>query len=394
MTVVEPTARSGLVARVKGILLQPKAEWERINAEPATVQSLYTGYILLLAAIPPLARLIGGQLFGYGVGFLGWGVHWKPAITGAIAEAVISYLLGLVSVFVLALVIEFLAPTFGGEKNRIQALKVAAYSLTAYWVASILNIVPALGAIAVLLGLYSFYLLYLGLPRLMRTTADKAIPYTAVALIAAFVLMIIIGAVTYPLRMMGSTGPWGAASAPEAAAVTIPGMGTVNVNELEAAAERMERAAENPPPATPIATLQAMLPATVAGLPREAVSSGSGGVGGLQASEAEATYVLGESRLTLKVSDIGAMGGLAALGSAFNVQSNQDDGTTYEKVGQVDGRMTTERYDRAGKSGTYSIVVGQRFVVEAEGQNVSMDQLKQATRTVNVGRLEQMAKAS
>ena len=90
---------------------------------------------------------------------------------------------------------------------------------------------------------------------------------------------------------------------------------------------------------------------------------------------------------------MGAIGGLAALGTAFNVQSSEDDGTTYEKVGQVDGRMTTERYDRSAKSGTYSFIVGQRFLVEAEGQNVSMDQLKAATRAVNAGRLEQMAKA-
>jgi hypothetical protein len=43
-----------LIARVKGILLTPKTEWPVIAGESTTVADLYKGYIVWLAAIPPI----------------------------------------------------------------------------------------------------------------------------------------------------------------------------------------------------------------------------------------------------------------------------------------------------------------------------------------------------
>src|SRR3546814_6606106 len=76
-------------------------------------------------------------------------------------------------------------------------MKVAAYSATAAWVAGIFAIVPSLAMLSIL-GLYSLYLLYLGLPRLMKAPEEKALAYTAVTIVAAIVLAVIIGAVTAP----------------------------------------------------------------------------------------------------------------------------------------------------------------------------------------------------
>src|SRR5690606_19535458 len=108
----EPTIedRNSLAARGKNILLMPKTEWARIDAERATVRSIYVPYVLLLAAIGPLAMLIGGQVFGYGA----FGVHFRPTLMSGLVTAVVSYGLALAGVFVLALVIEALAPSFGG----------------------------------------------------------------------------------------------------------------------------------------------------------------------------------------------------------------------------------------------------------------------------------------
>jgi len=55
-----------LVERVKGILLSPKTEWPRIAAEPMTTQQIYTNWVLILAAIGPIAIAIG---WGLTVGF-------------------------------------------------------------------------------------------------------------------------------------------------------------------------------------------------------------------------------------------------------------------------------------------------------------------------------------
>ena len=174
----------------------------RLNAEPGTIQSLFVGYAVLLAAIPAVASLIGSLVFGYG-----WfGVTYRPPLMNALSVAVGTYVLSLVGLAVLALVIEFLAPQFGGEKNRIQAFKVATYSMTAAWVAGVFQLLPALAIIAALGGLYGLYLLYLGLPVLMKAPAEKALTYTIVVIVAAVIVNVVIGSVLGAMTGVGRTG--------------------------------------------------------------------------------------------------------------------------------------------------------------------------------------------
>lgn len=180
-----------LVDRAKGILINPKNEWAVIDTEPATVGSLYAGYIAPLAAIPPVASFIGWSVLGISILGFRYRIETGTAITGA----VVQYVLGLAGVFVLALIIDALAPQFGGQKNQIQALKVAAYSSTASWIAGIFLLIPSLGILAALGGLYSLYLLFLGLPIIMKTPTDKALGYTVVVVIVAIVLYVVIGLV-------------------------------------------------------------------------------------------------------------------------------------------------------------------------------------------------------
>lgn len=178
-----------LADRVKNILLTPKTEWPVIDAEPTTVADLYKGYIMPLAAIGPIAQAVGWTVFGLRVPFLG---TYRTPIGTALVSALVTYLLTLVAVYVLAIIIDKLAPTFNGTPSQIQALKVAAYSSTASWVAGIFQLIPALSMLSIL-GVYSLYLLYLGLPVLMKTPPEKALSYTVVVILAAIVLFMVIG---------------------------------------------------------------------------------------------------------------------------------------------------------------------------------------------------------
>jgi hypothetical protein len=180
-----------LVDRVKGILMAPRKEWPVIEAESATTGSIFTGYIIPLAAIPAIAGFIGWSVIGGRV----LGVELRVSYSTGITAAVVRYVLSLVACYVLALIIDALAPSFGGTRNSIQALKVAAYSSTAGWVAGIFTILPALSWLG-LLGLYSLYLLYLGLPVLMKAPQEKAVGYTVVVIICAIVLFVVVGAIT------------------------------------------------------------------------------------------------------------------------------------------------------------------------------------------------------
>jgi hypothetical protein len=177
MSVVEGPKSSSLVARVQNILLRPKEEWAVIDAEPATVQGLFSGYAAILAAIPAVAGFLGQFLFTH-------------SLIGGVIFAAMGYVLSLVVVYVESLIINALASSFDGAPNPIQALKAAVYANTALWVAGVANVIPILGGLIVFIGLiYSCYLLYLGLGPLMKTPADKTLGYTAVSIIANFILI-------------------------------------------------------------------------------------------------------------------------------------------------------------------------------------------------------------
>ena len=184
-----------IVERVKKILLEPKKEWEVISRETTNPSELYKGYIMPLAAIGPVASIIGMSIVGMSMPLAG---TYRFPLTTSIGSAVVQYVLSLVGVYVLALIVDFLAPTFSGEKNSSQALKLAAYSYTAGWLAGIFAIIPALGFLMIL-GLYGLYLIYTGIPVLMKASREKALGYTAAVVIAAIIISVIIGWVSHLL---------------------------------------------------------------------------------------------------------------------------------------------------------------------------------------------------
>jgi hypothetical protein len=223
MSVVEPgSAGSSLIGRVKSLLTQPSATWDVIDSEPASIGALYRSYILPLAAIPVVCNLVGMLAFGMGSIF---GISFRPSPVWLIAQAIVSYALSLAMVYVLALIIEALAPNFGGTKDRIQAFKVAAYAPTASWVAGVFGLLPSIAVLEVIGGLYSLYLLYLGLPKLMKAPQDKAMPYFAVVLVVAIVVGILIGIVTSSVSRMGGPLHVAGNGVTTAAVAYMPGAG-------------------------------------------------------------------------------------------------------------------------------------------------------------------------
>ena len=180
-----------LVDRARNILLQPKSEWQAIDAESHTVQDLYTGYVMVLAAIPAVCGFIGTSIVGTSF----FGVSVRAPIGNGVAQLVLHYLLALGSVYVMALIIDALAPNFGSQKNFMQALKVSSFAPTAAWLGGVFSILAPLAILGLLAFLYTLYLLYLGLPVLMKTPEDKAIPYTVVVVIAMIVIVVIVGTI-------------------------------------------------------------------------------------------------------------------------------------------------------------------------------------------------------
>ena len=180
-----------LVDRVRNILLTPKTEWAAVDAEPASIQQIYARYVVPLALIPAVAGFIGGSIVGIGVPGVG---TVRVGMLAGLLGAVLQFFLLLALVYVLALVINELATMFGGRMDIIAAFKVAAYSSTPAWLAGVFTVVPIFAFLSVV-GLYSLYLLYLGLPLLMRVPVERAWAYTAVVAGAAVGLSLIISGV-------------------------------------------------------------------------------------------------------------------------------------------------------------------------------------------------------
>lgn len=176
------------VERAKNIILSPATEWPTIAAEESSVQAIYTGYLVVLAAIPAVAGFIGMTLIGFGA--MGMGRHMS--LGGGLLAMVVGYLISLLLVYLVAWVVDALAPSFRAQKNFLNAFKLVAYSATPGMVAGVLQILPMLAPITLLASLYGIYELYLGLPVLMKVPQERAILYAAAIVVATLIIGIVL----------------------------------------------------------------------------------------------------------------------------------------------------------------------------------------------------------
>jgi hypothetical protein len=192
-----------LVERAKEIILQPQATWEKIKGEETTIKDLYTSYACILALIPAIANFIGMSLIGSSF----MGISFRVPIGTGLVQAILQYVLTLVGIYVVAFIIDALAPSFDSKKNMVAAMKVAVYASTPAWIAGILGIIPMLGVLAIIASLYGLYLFYVGLPILMETPKEKVLGYFIVVIVVAIIISVLVGVfaglvVSKPATMM------------------------------------------------------------------------------------------------------------------------------------------------------------------------------------------------
>jgi hypothetical protein len=180
-----------IVERTKAILLTPQSEWLVIERESGDPAYLFTSYVAILAAIPAVCGFIGLSLIGRTLPLVG---TIRVGFVSGLVSAIASYVLAFVTVYVLGLIIDALAPTFEGKKNQPNALKLAVYSMTPAWVAGVFSLIPGLRFLGIL-GLYGFYLLWVGLPLLMKSPQEKSTVYAAATVGCAVVVSLVVGAV-------------------------------------------------------------------------------------------------------------------------------------------------------------------------------------------------------
>ena len=403
---------AALVDRAKNILITPKTEWEAVAAETSPHVPVITGYVLPLAAVAAIAAFIG--LVFVGTSFLGTTV--RLGIGAGIAGLVMNIVMAVVMVFVLGFIIDALAPTFGGQKNFPQAVKVAAYSYTPVWLVGILAVIPLLGFLGILAAIYAIYLLYLGLPRVMKAPQDKAAGYTAVVVVVAivlgFIIAMVIGGIT---AVMSPAATFGGAGSSSITYDKDSPMGKMDdfARKMEAASKKMEEAQKSGDPnkqmeaamatlgtamsggkgvePVQLDALKPFVPEKLAGLPRTNLNADRSGVAGLMVAKVEAEYAdEAGKRVDLEVVDTGGAAGLMGLASWMGVQGERENAERMERTRKEGTRLVHEEVSKKGGQNKYAVVLKDRFVVSAEGQGVDIGALKSAVASIDLAKLESL----
>jgi hypothetical protein len=200
-------ALPGLLERAKNILLAPKTEWPVIDAEPTTPAQLYTGYVVPLAAFAAAISLVHMSIIGISLPFSG---ALRMPFTSGLTTAVLAFGVGLVGLFMVALIINGLASYFGGTHDQRQALKVAAYACTPAWLATVFSLLPTMSTLLQLAaGIYGIYLLALGLPVLMKSPKDRAPAYAATVVLSIVLLCVAFGIISAAVGGFSHVRPYG-----------------------------------------------------------------------------------------------------------------------------------------------------------------------------------------
>lgn len=390
-----------LVERVQAILLKPKATWPVIEGEPDDIPGLYKNYLVYLAGVSSVAAFIGFSLVGTGM----MGIHFRVPILAGLANMVVGFVLTLVMIYALALVANALAPSFGGQKDMGKAFKLVAYGATAGLLGGVFNLLPALSMLGLLAALYSIYLLYTGVPVMMKVPEGKALGFTAVLIVCGIVASIVVmtvGSRGAGMMMGGASAPAGGVS------IKVPGSEvTINTAQLEEETKKVEAAqakgdseaagkalgemmgaamgsGQGGQPFAPDA-LQAYVPAKLADMERTAIEARSDSAMGMTFSSVTSEFRNDAGRVEVKVQDIGAMPALMmAMGAWAQSTVSRETQDEVEKVYKKDGVAFKEEYRKDGSSAEMSMMLANGVLIEVSGDNVNIDGVRAAMNALDV----------
>jgi Yip1 domain len=172
-----------ILSRAYGLFRAPNAEWAQIRDEQTNIPAVVLGYVAPLAAIPPICDLIGSLIFGRILNL---------EFGDAIIRAAVTFVASVVVVFLLGILINAAAENFDADRDDLAAQKVAAYAMTPAFLSGVFSLWPPIWWLSILAIGYSVFLIYRGLPALMKAPEDRALGYTATVAVSAMVAFMIL----------------------------------------------------------------------------------------------------------------------------------------------------------------------------------------------------------
>ncbi|WPB57530.1 Yip1 family protein [Xylophilus sp. GOD-11R] len=400
-----------LFARVKNLLLQPRAEWRRIDEEPAGIGRTMVRALLPLAAVPAVCSALGLCL----VGIRGGGITVRLPWTVGALQALSLYLLAVIGLSVVAIVTAMVAPTFGGRAEATRSFKLVVHGAAAALAGGFFLLVPPLAPLALLAALYSAYLVFTGIPIVMRCAPKRSVPYTAVVVLAGAVVGVLGNSAMTHFLFAGLGGA-------EVAMHTPGGLLRLDATSLATASQQMADAAQRMASASdqqdaalqkqqgvqtgkvapavdsdkgvvPAAALKAALPETLGPFGRRSIEMQGGRVGDREASNARADYASGDQRLRVELTDLGHMRRLMADTGAV-VQGERENAVESERTWQEGGRILHENYRKDGSFAQFTTTLRNGVVAELTGQRMTLDDVKAASSQLDLNLLENLRRST
>ena len=383
------TDRAALLQRVLDILMRPRDTWLQIDAEDGNPARIYLGYLVFLAAIPAVAGFIGYSLIGVGA----FGISVRVPVVQGLVSMVVGYVLSLAMVYVLALIANMLAPRFQAQQDMGSAFKLVAYASTAGMLGGVFSILPSLAMLGLLAALYSVYLLYSGIPVLMKAPQEKAVGYTAALVVCGILAGIVVGLATSlvtpgarglgaGMAGMGDTG---------SVAMKVPGTDIkIDTGRLEEASRKMEEAqAKGDTQAAAKAATEMMgaalggkggepfapkllrdtLPERVGDLPRTAIEARAESAMGMQFTHVSAQYTHEDKELEIQIQDLGAVPALRmAMAGWATTTAESENADEVERIYRQGDTTIKESYRKDGSSSDVALMLPNGVMVQAYGR--------------------------
>lgn len=389
---ISPSAsadRAALLQRVLDILMRPRDTWLQIDAEDGNPARIYLGYLVFLAAIPAVAGFIGYSLIGVGA----FGISVRVPVVQGLVSMVVGYVLSLAMVYVLAQIANMLAPRFQAQQDMGSAFKLVAYASTAGMLGGVFSILPSLAMLGLLAALYSVYLLYSGIPVLMKAPQEKAVGYTAALVVCGILAGIVVGLATSlvtpgarglgaGMAGMGDTG---------SVAMKVPGTDIkIDTGRLEEASRKMEEAqAKGDTQAAAKAATEMMgaalggkggepfapkllrdtLPERVGDLPRTAIEARAESAMGMQFTHVSAQYTHEDKELEIQIQDLGAVPALRmAMAGWATTTAESENADEVERIYRQGDTTIKESYRKDGSSSDVALMLPNGVMVQAYGR--------------------------
>jgi len=388
-TPLASTDRAALLQRVLDILMRPRETWLQINAEDGNPGRIYLGYLVFLAAIPAVAGFIGYSLVGVGA----FGISVRVPVVQGLVSMVVGYVLSLAMVYVMALIANTLAPRFQAQQDMGSAFKLVAYASTAGMLGGVFSILPSLAMLGLLAALYSVYLIFTGIPVLMKAPQEKAAGYTVALVVCGIVAGLVVGLAT-SLVTPGARGLGGGiAGMGDTGSVTMKVPGTdikIDTGRLEEATRKMEEAqakgdtqaaakaatemmgaalgGKGGEPFTP-QLLREALPERFGDLPRTAIEARSESAMGMQFTHVSAQYTHEDKEVEIQIQDLGAIPALrmAMAGWATTI-AESENADEVERIYRQGEMSIKESYRKDGSSADLALMLPNGVMVQAYGR--------------------------